>query len=123
MANIAGVTASVGRGDNSTIVVTWANIGNADTCHEVSFPEYADRSIHVSGTFNGASVVIQGSNNGAVSFATLNDPTETAITISTEAIRAVLENTAFIKPVITGGGGLQSLTVSLLFHLTNPLRQ
>lgn len=123
MANISGVAASAGRGDGSTIIVTWSPVTSADTCVAVRYPEFADRSIHVSGTFDGATVQIQGSNNGGVSFATLADPTETTISISTERIRAILENTDYVKPVISGGGGAQSLTVSVLFHLTNPLRQ
>ena len=123
MTDIPGVTLATGRGDGSTIIVTWASVTNADTCHPVSYPEYADRSIHVSGTFDGATVQIQGSNNGGASFAALADPTETVISITSERIKAVLENTGQIMPVITGGGGAQSLTVSLLFHLTNPLRQ
>src|ERR1700755_496650 len=102
MATITPTVAAVGRGDMSTIVVTWASITNADTCQAVSYPEYADRSIHVSGTFSGATVQIQGSNNGAASFAVLSDPTETAISITTESIRTVLDNTAFIQPSVSG---------------------
>lgn len=123
MADIPGVAASAGRGDGSTIVVTWTPITSVDTCHPVSYPEYADRSVHVSGTFDGASVQIHGSNNGGASFAALADPTETTIILTGERIKAILENTALIMPVISGGTGAQSLTISILFHLTNPLRQ
>lgn len=123
MTDIPGVSASAGRGDGSAIVVTWTPVTSADTCHPVRYPEYADRSIHVSGTFDGATVQIQGSNNGGASFASLADPTETTILISSERIRAILENTDYLMPVISGGGAAQSLTISILFHLTNPLRQ
>lgn len=109
--------------DGSTYIVTWTPVTNADTCGPWSAPEYADRSVHVSGTFNSASVAVKGSNNAGVSFASLNDPTSTVIAITAEAIKAILENTDQIGPVITGGGGSQSLTISMLFHLSNPLRQ
>lgn len=123
MADIGGVSSAAGRGDGSTVIVTWTPVTSADTCHPVRYPEYADRSVHVSGTFDGATVQIQGSNNGGVSFAALADPTETTIVLTTERIKAILENTDFIMPVVSGGGGAQSLTIAILFHLTNPLRQ
>ena len=123
MADIQPSVTAAGRGDGSTMLVTWTNVTNADTCHAVRFPEYSDRSIHVSGVFDGGSVQIQGSNNGGVSFAVLSDPTETAIILASEKIRAILENTDYIMPVASGGGSFQSLIISLLFHLTNPLRQ
>ena len=123
MTDIIGVTTAAGRGDGSTIVVTWSPVTSVDTCHPVRLPEYADRSIHVSGVFGGSTTKIEGSNNGGVSFAPLADTTDTTIAISTETIKAVLENTDFIKPVVSGGDATQSLTISLLFHLTNPLRQ
>lgn len=123
MVDIPGVSTAAGRGDGSTMIVTWSPVATGDTCHPVSYPEYADRSVHVSGTFDGATVQIMGSNNGGVSYAALQDPTETTITITSERIRAVLENTAYLMPSVTGGGAAQSLTISVLFHLTNPLRQ
>lgn len=123
MADIQATLTSVGRGDGSTVVATWANVTSADTCHAVSLSEYADRSVHVYGTFDSATVTIQGSNNDGSSFATLADPTETTISISSERIRAILENTVLIRPSAAGGGGNQSLSIAILFHLTNPLRQ
>jgi len=123
LADLQASRTAAGRGDGSTIIVTWSNVTAADTCHPVQYPEYGDRSVHVYGTFDGARVQIQGSNNGGVSFTALADPTETTIQLTTERIKAILENTDFIMPVISGGGGAQSLGISILFHLTNPLRQ
>ena len=124
MASIAPVKTFGGsKGDGSTYVVTWTPITNADQCIAWSAPEYSDRSVHVSGTFGGTSIAVQGSNNAGVSFASLNDPTSTVIAITTEAIKAILENTDQIKPVRSGGDGTTSITVSMLFHLSNPLRQ
>lgn len=124
MATIAPAVSWGGsKRDGSTYIVTWTPVTSADTCGAWSAPEYADRSVHVSGTFNSASCAVHGSNNAGASFAALNDPTSTVIAITAEGIKAILENTDQIKPVITGGGGSQSLTVSMLFHLSNPLRQ
>ena len=121
MATINPVVTAVGRGDGSTLLVTWTGLTNADSCQPVSYPEYSDRSMHVSGTFSGASVAVRGSNNGTT-YAPLNDPTRTVIAMTTETIQAVLENTVYVQPVATAGTGGQALTISMLFHLTNPLR-
>lgn len=124
MATIAPVKTWGGsKQDGSTFIITWTPVTSADSCQAVSFPEYSDRSVQVLGTFNSASVAIHGSNDGGTTFAALNDPTSTVIALTAAGIKAVLENTDQIKPVITGGGGSQSLTVAILFHLTNPLRQ
>ena len=109
------------RGDGSTVLVVWTPVTENDTCRPVSYPEMSDKSVHVSGTFGGASVAVNGSNNSGASYAALNDPSSTAIAITSEKIKAVLENTALVQPSPTGGSG-QSLTISMLFHLTNPLR-
>lgn len=108
------------RGNESTYTVVWTPVTEADTCVAVQMPEYADRSIQVSGTFGGASVAVQGSNDGT-NFAALRDPSSTTIAITTAGIRAVLENTYQTKPVATGGTS-QSLTIAMLFHLSHPFR-
>lgn len=108
------------KGNRSAILVTWASVTEADTCTAISMPEFADKSIQVTGTFGGASVALQGSNDSS-NFAALRDPSSTTIAITTAGIRAVLENTVQIKPVPTGGTS-QSLTISVLCRLAQPLR-
>ena len=109
------------RGNGSCVLAVWTPVTENDTCSPVSFPEFSDKSVHVSGTFGGASVAVNGSNNSGASYVALNDPSSTAIAITTEKIKAVLENTVRIQPAATGGSG-QSLTISMLFHVANPLR-
>lgn len=110
--------------NGSAIVVTWTNVTEADTCTAINMPEFADKSIQVAGTFGGTSVAIQGSNDGS-NFSALRDPTSTVIAITTAAggagLKAVLENTWQIKPVLTGGASV-SLTISVLCRLAQPLR-
>lgn len=121
MATIIAVPRDVGRtGDGSTIQYTWTNVTEADDCASITFPEASDKSIQAAGDFGGASVALHGSND-KTNFAPLRIPAGTAIAITTAGINAVLENTVQVKPVITGGSS-QNLTITLLCHLTNPMR-
>lgn len=121
MAAIKPTITTIGRGDGSCVMVLWTPVTEADTCVPFEAPDLTDKSVHVYGTFGGSSTAIHGSNNGGTSFAALNDPSSTAIAITTEKIKAVLENTQQIKPVITGGAA-QSLSVAVLVKQNNPLR-
>ena len=122
MAVIAPTITEIGRGDGSTLRVVWTPVSEADTCAPVAMSDYADKSIHVFGTFGSGTVALHGSNDNGANYAALNDPGGTVIGIATAAkIKAVLENTEWIKPVTSGGTG-QSLSVAVVARLANPMR-
>lgn len=108
------------RGDQSVWQVIWTPVTNADTCRAVSFPQYADKSVQVAGTFGGTSVSVTGSIDGT-NYAALSDQGGTAIAITTAGIKQVLQNALYIQPALTGGAA-SSLTISMIFRLSNPLR-
>lgn len=109
--------------DGSAFQYVWTPVTNADTCAAIRRPAHADRSVHVSGTFNGASVAVNGSNEtGGTNAVALNDPGGTAIAITAAGAKLILENMLYYQPAATGGGGSQSLTISMLVRMTNPLR-
>lgn len=113
------------QGDSSCLLVIWAALTESDVCGAVSYPKQADRSIQITGTFGGATVVVGGSNDGMnYAAAGLNDLTGVAIAITnnTTPPKGVLENTLFVKPIATGGLS-QSITITMLFVLNNPMRQ
>lgn len=115
-------TVGVG-GDGSSVLFVWTPVTESDTCAAIAMPRHSDKSIHASGTFGGATVAVQGSNIAAgTTFAALNNAaTGTPVALTVEGINTILENTVQIKPVMTGGSG-QSLILSMLVHLANPLR-
>lgn len=124
--NIApSVTDVSTKGDGSTMLVVWALVTDSVVCLPVSFPEHSDKSIQVDGTFSSASIALTGSNYpvGTVSpvFASLRDPSSTTIAITGAGIKAVLENTVQVQPVSSGGSS-STVTISMLFHYTNPAR-
>lgn len=110
------------KGDGSAILYTWTPVTEADTCQPIATPKHSDKSVHVYGTFGGATAALHGSNNDGTTFAALNTPASVAIAITADGIKAVLENTQQVKPVATGGAA-QSLSVGLLVHFSNPARQ
>lgn len=122
MAAIKPTLTTVGRKDGSCYLVTWTPVTEADTCVPADFPDLADKSIHVAGTFGGASVALFGANNDfATAGAALRDPSSTVIAITAETVKQVLENPKQIKPVATGGTG-QSLSIYILAKQSQPLR-
>lgn len=73
----------------------------------------ADRSVQISGTFNGATVAIHGSNDG-VNYVALRDNYGDAIAVTSAGIISVGDLSLYVKPVISGAGGSTSLTITLL---------
>ena len=106
--------------DGSTFLVTWGPCATGDTCNPVCFPKHNDVSFQAEGTFGGATVTLNGSNDGT-NYRGLRDPTSTAISFSSADVKAVLEHTLFTRPVITGGAG-GAITFTVLFHFANPNR-
>ena len=94
----------------------WVELGNGDTGEIISLPKHSDRSIQVLGTFGaGGTCTIQGTNmDASETWATLNDPQGSALTVTTAKIETILENTYKIRPNITAGDGTTLLDVYLL---------
>lgn len=87
-------------------------MGNADTGVAQSSAALPDKTVQISGTMGGATIIMQGSNDGSV-WDTLKDSAGVAISTTTAAIKKILENTKFIRPVTSGGAG-SAITVTLV---------
>ena len=128
MALIQYTQAMIGKQDGTNFILTWATVTSADWCQPASFPDCNDKSIQALGTFDSGSVALKGANDGNLTNGNLTngvvlrDPSHTTIAITSAGLQAVLENTLFFQPVISGGGGNQSLTIEMLVHQTQPLR-
>ena len=118
------VKASVTRHkDGSTITVQWESLGNGDTGAPVGFPEWADRTVQVVGTFGaGGTVVLEGSLDGGENYATLNDLQGNMLSFTTEMIMGVQEVATLIRPNVTAGDDTTNLTVIVLLRRAQPLR-
>lgn len=117
MATIKGTLTEIEHsGEGKAWVCTWTPMLNGDVGDPVTLPGYHDRSVQVTGTFGtGGSVAVEGSNDGAVNYAALRDPSSTTIAITSAGMKAVLEAAIHMRPHVTAGDGTTSLTVSMYF--------
>lgn len=88
----------------TVIQTTWTPVAGGDICTAVQLPGFADRTVHVKGTFGGATVVLQGSNDN-LTFVTLTDPLNNPVSLTAEGLITILQNPLWIRPAVTGGAG------------------
>lgn len=92
--------------------ITVSGVGDADQSDWVKMPNLADKTIHVFGTWDSATLVVQGSNEEGVPTApiTLTDPQGNALSKTADFIETILENPAQIRISTSGGQGSTALT-------------
>src|SRR5882672_9876422 len=104
---------SITTGGVDIIAVQWTPMKFGDTAQPIISGALVDHSVQVEGTFGaGTNVQIQGSNDGQ-NFHPLTDPFSNTINMGSAQIRQTTEITAWIKPDITAGDGLENLTITV----------
>ena len=93
-------------------VVTWESLAANETGDANEMPGSSDRSVTISGTLSGATVIVEGSNNGTDYF-TLTDPQGNPISFTSTKLKAISEITAFTRPRINGGDGLTNVRIDI----------
>ena len=99
-------------GNSKSYGAAWL-LAAGETGDSVPFNQYTDRSVQVSGVFGGATVRIEGSNDGNV-WSVLHDPQGNDLVYALSKIEAVSEATLRIRPVVVGGDGSTALVIALL---------
>lgn len=109
-----GKTVSIPDSLNQRVcIVTWANLAMSETGEAVEAAQFADRSVQVAGTFGGAQVIVEGSNDGQTYF-TLTDPQGNPLTFTSAKLEAVMELTRWLRPRVVGGDGTTAFSIILL---------
>lgn len=104
-------------GGIDAVVATWTPLAAAgDIGQPLQRTDLADRSVQVAGTFAGATLVLEGSNDGANYF-TLSNPAGAALSFTSAGLMQVNQPTAWVRPRVTLGSGA-SLTVTLAARRT-----
>lgn len=110
---MAEIAHTIDRKSSECHVVTWTNVTESDTFQTFTFASLPmDISVHVSGTFGGSTTVLKVANNGSTGV-DATDVSNTAISITAEAVKSVSERPLTIKPTASGGSS-QSLTVNMV---------
>ena len=100
--------------------VTWSGLGvasSADSGAGVIVPgRYDSIQIQVLGTFAGATITIEGSNDGGTTWATLNDSRGegNAMTFTAADLRKLNETPNQIRPTISAGSASNLSVVAIL---------
>lgn len=113
---MASVTETDGYGGTS--LATWVLTTADHTGDAVVRPGASDRAVQVKGTFGSATVAIEGSLDGGVTYAALHDPGGTAVTFTAAGINAISENVTHIRARLSTVGSGASITVLLLSRST-----
>ena len=100
-------------GNYKAVTASWGPMAPGDDTSPISLREYSDRSVQVSGAFGGATISIQGSIDN-LEWSTLTDGQGNPLTFTSGRIEAIAELVAYVKPVLAGGDGTTSITVSLI---------
>lgn len=95
-------------------VITWANVETGDTATEslISGQSGAIGTIQVQGTFGGATISLQGSNDG-INFSNITDAAGNAVTLSAAGLREFSTAAPYLRPGVSGGTGMK-VTVTLV---------
>jgi hypothetical protein len=91
-------------------ITTWSGVAAGDTCEPIRLGVWSDRTVQVGGTFGGATIRIQGSNDD-IEYFTLTDPQGNPLSFVAAGLEAIIELPAFLRPSIEGGDGTSSVKV------------
>ena len=94
---------------------SYSAIASGDTCNALECLALADKTVAIEGTFQTstqATVTIQGSNDG-VNFHTLHDAFGNPMSYTATVIAQIMEDTLWVKPVVTGGDSGTALNIIL----------
>lgn len=104
-----------------TTVIQWGGgtaIASGDVC--VADPRAGGapwKSVQIEGTFNGATVVMQGSNDG-VNYETLLDGQGNALSKTSAGLFQIATPCLYLLPAIQGGGASTSLLITVFASRT-----
>lgn len=108
-------------GDDSVALFTWTiTTANADGA-PLEWTAWADRCVTATGTWGGATLTWEGSNDGST-WVALNNAQGTAATWTANKALQIVEVPRFARPNLTVVGVGASVTVTLCARRAQPLR-
>lgn len=113
---------NVGQGDGSLVLITYTGLDELDTNPQpINLAEWSDISVHVRGTFNAGTVIIEGTNFENANYTTLNDPQGNPLSFTSARIEQLMEIALQLRPRVSAGTGV-SVDVAFLCKRASSLR-
>lgn len=97
MATVTPTISTIGQQDGSLQKYEWT-ITATDDGAPMAAAEWADRSVQFAGNWAGGTVVFEGSNNGGITWETLNNPQGAAISQTANGLKGVVELAEMVRP-------------------------
>lgn len=85
--------------------VEWAALVNAENGDSASIARWADKTVTAQGTFGGATVTIQVSNDGGTTWHVAQDMVGAPLTFTVAGAKVMASNGLRTRAAITGGAG------------------
>lgn len=123
MATVTPTLSKVSDQDDSTIMASWAlTTTNLDGA-PFEFPQWGNRCWSVGGgTWGGAVLALQGSNDGTNWFALSNAAGGAAATLNADGGKSTIETPRYVRPFLSTPGAGAAITVILCAVRQQPLR-
>ena len=118
------ISTSVNTGDQdgSSKLFTWALTTADPTGDQVEWVQWADRAFQANGTWGGATLTLQGSNDGTNWETLSNAAGGTAATQTANGGKAVIEVYRYARPSLTTPGTGATVAVTLHVRRAQPMR-
>lgn len=102
----------IDTGNSLSIIRQWPAMPAASEGDAHPHNQYADKSVQISGVLSGATVYIEGSNDGT-NWATLTDVLGAPLALTAACIKTIIEATHLIRPRVSGGDGSTAVDVTI----------
>ena len=95
------------------VLAEWAALLSSENGDPEGLSQWDKQCVQVTGTFDTATITIQGSNDGT-NWATMNDETGSALTFTAAGLKSILERPLFVRPIAGAGAGGVNVAVRIL---------
>lgn len=109
----ATVDKNIGPRDGSMVLISWTLTSADDTGDSFEFSNFADRTWQATGTWGGATLALEGSNDGQNWFALSNLASGSAATLTADGGASTLELPRYGRPRLSTAGTGASIEVSV----------
>lgn len=115
------VGTGAGEDDLSLQLATWTNLNGANNVGTaIIMPQHSDRCVQITGCFNAATVVIEGSNDGTT-YANLTAPDGSAASFTAPGIKQLVEVPLYVRPNMPVNNIASDVSVKMLLRRNVPL--